>query len=91
MLSGTLSYFSALTDTRRCLSCTIIICCKGKYVNYEKRLIRLPKILVRQHRLYKHLHLGQLKIVMAVENMGGAGEGGSIGKMQGADEAVKAF
>lgn len=33
MRTGTLPYFNALADTRRCLPCTIIICAAQKYVN----------------------------------------------------------
>jgi len=33
MPTGALSYLNALTDTRRCLPCTIIIRGKRKYVN----------------------------------------------------------
>lgn len=33
MRTGTLPYFNAPADTRRCLPCTIIICAAQKYVN----------------------------------------------------------
>lgn len=33
MRTGTLPYFNALADTRRCLPCTIIICAGRNYVN----------------------------------------------------------
>lgn len=50
---------------------------------------RLAEILIRQYRLNKHLHLRQLKILLAVEDMGGTGEGGPIGKMQRAHQTLE--
>ena len=47
MPTGAPSYFNALTDTRRCLPCTIIVRGKRKYVNpHAKSTLR--KLLLRQ-------------------------------------------
>ena len=55
MPAGALPYINALTDTRRCLSCTIIIRNRPKYVNLLWHSGMLYKIYVNIQSSNRHI------------------------------------